>query len=110
LVETFRQLGILVGVYGLNCDHAVLPEMADYLFCYQTADGDIHGILDNQIMHHYHGMILSYLIEAGYAGDPRVQCGLDWLLRTHQADGGWVIGAQPPIGQSSSSHFGGRIC
>jgi hypothetical protein len=122
LVETFRQLGVLVGVYGLNREHEALSRTADYLFRYQTADGDIRGILDNQTMPYYHGMILAYLIEAGYVDDARVKRGLDWLLATRQADGGWVIAAQtvptkekttafwqgPPLTadpQASSSHL-----
>lgn len=105
LVETFRQLGILVGIYGLNREHEALSRTADYLFRCQTADGDVRGILDNQTMPYYHGMILAYLIEAGYADDLRVRRGLDWLLATRQADGGWVIAAQTVPAKEKTAAF-----
>lgn len=105
LIETFRQLGVLVGLYGLNREHQALRRAADYLLGLQTAEGDIRGILDNQTMPYYHGMILAYLIEAGYAGDPRVEKGLQWLLSTRQADGGWVIAAQTVPAKQKTADF-----
>ena len=94
LLETFRSLGILVEQYDFDRGHPALCAAAEYLFSCRTAEGDIRGILGNQYMPYYHGVILALLIEAGYAGDARVTAGLDWLLAMRQADGGWIVPMQ----------------
>ncbi|MBN2387578.1 MAG: hypothetical protein JXB85_11205 [Anaerolineales bacterium] len=94
LLETYRTLGLLVEMYGLQRQHPALAEAAGYLFGLQTDAGDIRGILGNQYMPYYFGAILTLLIRAGYADDPRVEKGLAWLLAVRQEDGGWVIPAQ----------------
>jgi hypothetical protein len=94
LLETFRILGRLVDIYGLNREHPAMQKAADYLFSCQTDEGDLRGILVNQYMPYYHGAILTLLIHAGYADDPRVHKGLDWLLSMRQEDGGWIVPAQ----------------
>lgn len=98
LLETFRNLGVLVQMAGLNRDHTAIARAAGYLFSYQTEEGDIRGILGNQTMPYYHGAILALLVEAGYGDDPRLIRGLDWLLSVRQDDGGWIVPAQtvPP--------------
>jgi hypothetical protein len=94
LLETFRQLGILVEQYGFTRDHPAIERAAAFVFSCQTEEGDIRGILSNQYMPYYHGMLLAQLIQAGYGNAPQVQRGLDWLLAMRQADGGWVAPLQ----------------
>jgi hypothetical protein len=64
---------------------------AEYLFGFQTGKGDIRGFIANQYATYYTGDILSLLINAGYADDPRVEDGMNWLLSMRQDDGGWTI-------------------
>lgn len=94
LLETFRQLGVLVEQYGFNRAHPAIQQAAAYVFSCQTEEGDIRGILSNQYMPYYHGMLLAQLIQAGYRDEPHIQRGLDWLLPVRQADGGWMIPMQ----------------
>ena len=94
LLETFRQIGILVAMYGLDRRHPALRAAAAYLFSCQTEEGDIRGILGTQYMPYYHGAILELLIKAGYDNDDRVRSGLEWLLSMRQHDGGWIVPMQ----------------
>ncbi len=94
VLETFRSLGILVEMYGFERSHRALQGAAEYLLSCRTAEGDIRGILGNQYMPYYHAAILALLIKAGYADDPRVVAGLEWLLSVRQADGGWIVPLQ----------------
>ncbi len=94
LLETFRQLRTLVQMYRLDAGHPALRSAAEWVLAHQTPEGDIRGILGNQYMPYYHGMILALLIEAGYVQDLRTQAGLEWLLEMRQDDGGWIIPAQ----------------
>ena len=98
VLQTFRNLRILVEMYGFTRKHPALARTAEFMFSRQTREGDIRGILGNQYMPYYHGAILELLIKAGYARDARVSAGLQWLLSMRQDDGGWVIPVQaiPP--------------
>jgi hypothetical protein len=94
LLETFRNIRVLVEMYGFTCDHAAIQKAADYIFSCQTAQGDVRGILGNQYMPYYAGEILALLIHAGYSDDPRTIAALDWLLSVRQDDGGWIVPTQ----------------
>ena len=94
LLETFRQIAILIDKYGLDLRHPSVERAASYLFGCQTAEGDIRGILGTQYMPYYHGVILELLIKAGCGDDPRVRRGMEWLLSMRQDDGGWLIPMQ----------------
>lgn len=94
LLETFRQLRFLVQCYRLDREHPSLSAAAEWVFSCQSQEGDIRGILGNQYTPYYDGVILALLIEAGYADDSRTRACLDWLLRTRQDDGGWIVPAQ----------------
>lgn len=94
VLETFRSLGFLVEMFDLDRRHPALQAAAAYLFACQTPEGDIRGILGNQYMPYYHAAIMELLIKAGYAADPRVVSGLEWLLAMRQADGGWIVPLQ----------------
>jgi hypothetical protein len=94
LLETFRQVGVLIDKYGLDRRHPAVEKAAGYFFACQTEEGDIRGILGTQYMPYYHGAILELLIKAGYGEDIRVQRGLQWLLSMRQDDGGWIVPMQ----------------
>lgn len=98
LLETFRQLGILVVKYGFDRRHPAIDSAAAYLFSCQTDEGDIRGILGTQYMPYYHAVIAELLIKAGYGDRSNLETGLHWLLSMRQDDGGWIVPLQavPP--------------
>ena len=98
LLETFRNLRLLVEMYELSRAHPAIERAAEYLFSCQTVEGDLRGILGNQYIPYYHGAIVALLIKAGYQEDARVAKALAWLLSMRQDDGGWIVPAQavPP--------------
>jgi len=91
LVETWRHFRFLAEQYGFTREHPQAEKAAEYLFSCQTEEGDIRGILANQYATYYTGSIMSLLIQAGYADDPRIEKGFRWLLSMRQDDGGWSI-------------------
>lgn len=91
LIETWRQFRCLVEQYGFTCDHPQVQKAAEYLFSCQTPAGDIRGMLANQYAPYYTGAIMALLIQAGYASDPRMEKGFQWLLAMRQNDQGWTI-------------------
>jgi hypothetical protein len=94
VLETYRNLGVLIEMYAFDRSHPALSAAAEYILSCRTREGDIRGILGNQYMPYYHAAILELLIKAGYADDPRVIRGLDWLLTMRQHDGGWIVPIQ----------------
>ena len=90
-LETFCMLGELVEKYGLKCEHPLIEKTAQYLFNCQTEEGDFRGIYGNQYATTYSPAIMELLIKAGYADDPRIEKGFNWLLSQRQDDGGWAI-------------------
>ncbi len=93
LTETWRQIRFLIDQYEMNKNHPAVQKACEYIFSCQSEEGDIRGILANQYAPYYTGAILYLLIKAGYADDPRVMKGIQWLLKMRQEDGGWVIGS-----------------
>jgi len=91
LIETWKMVRLLVGKYAFHRDHQPIQRAAEYIFSCQTEEGDTRGILSNQYMPYYNGVILELLIQAGYQQDERVLRALDWLLGMRQHDGGWII-------------------
>ncbi len=90
-IETFRNLGYLVESYGFDNTSEVITGAADFLFRFQTKQGDIRGILGNQYSPYYTAAILELLIKAGYTEDTRVERAFKWLGEMRQNDGGWAI-------------------
>jgi len=88
---TYQALLPLVAKYRLDRGHPALVRASEFLLGFQTRAGDLRGISGNQYSPYYTAAILSVLIDAGLADDPRVTGGLDWLLAMRQADGGWSI-------------------
>jgi len=90
-LETYRNLGILVEQFGFNKKHSAIQKAADYLFTFQTPEGDFRGILGNQYSPYYTAGITELLIKAGFEHDIRINQVLNWLLSIRQEDGGWAI-------------------
>ncbi|MFI5264335.1 MAG: hypothetical protein ACHQM6_07460 [Candidatus Kapaibacterium sp.] len=90
-IETFRNLGYLVEMYGFDRSHPSIKKAAEFLFHFQTKEGDIRGIGGNQYMPYYTAAMLELLIKAGYGNDKRVEHAFDWLSSIRQDDGGWAI-------------------
>ena len=108
LLETYRNLGVLVEMYGFDREHPALQKAAEYVLSCQTVEGDIRGIIGNQYMPYYHGAILELLIKARYQDDARVLAGLNWLLSMRQADGGWIVPTQAiPSSQRTPQFWSG---
>ncbi len=94
LLETYRNLRLLVEMYGCDRRHPAVEHAAAYVLSCQSPEGDIRGILGPQYMPYYHGAILELLVKAGYGDDARVERGLTWLLSVRQDDGGWIVPVQ----------------
>jgi len=105
LLQTYRNLRVLVEMYGLQRDHPTMSRAAEFVFSCQTEEGDIRGLLGSQYMPYYHGAILELLIKAGYADDARTIKGLEWLLAVRQDDGGWVVPVQTVPHKQKTSAF-----
>jgi hypothetical protein len=77
--------------YGFNKNHEALRKAADFLFSFQTSEGDFRGIYGNQYSPNYSAAIMELLIKSGCQNDPRIEKGFRWLLSCQQNDGGWAI-------------------
>ncbi len=91
LIETWRQFRFLIERYGMTRAHPQVERAAEFIFSCQTEEGDIRGFLANQYATYYTGAVMALLIQAGYADDPRIEKGFQWLLGMRQDDGGWSI-------------------
>ncbi|HEY9245569.1 MAG TPA: hypothetical protein VIO11_01865 [Candidatus Methanoperedens sp.] len=90
-LETYRNLGILVEEFGFNKKHPAIQKTVEYLFTFQTQEGDFRGIYGNQYSPNYSAGITELLIKAGYETDARVRKVIEWLISIRQKDGGWAI-------------------
>src|SRR5512135_923035 len=88
--QTYKTMAELVEFYGLNKKHAATKKAAEYLFSFQTKEGEFRGMYGNQCSPNYSASITEFLIKAGYKG-ARIEKSLDWLLQMRQDDGGWAI-------------------
>ncbi|MCE5215068.1 MAG: hypothetical protein LLF83_10175 [Methanobacterium sp.] len=90
-LETYRILMYLVEKYGLNKEHEAIKKAAEFLFKFQTDEGDFRGIYNNQYATTYSPAIMELLIKSGYENDHHIVKGFEWLLSIRQNDGGWTI-------------------
>ena len=90
-IETFRNLGYLVEMFGFDRSAPAISRAADFLFGFQTDEGDIRGILGNQYAPYYTAAMAELLIKAGYQDDDRIERVFGWLGSIRQDDGGWAI-------------------
>ena len=89
--ETYKTLGELVEKFGFTKEHQSIQNAADFLFQFQTEEGDFRGIYAHQYSTTYSSAIMELLIKAGYVNDPRILRGFDWLFSIRQDDGGWAL-------------------
>lgn len=90
-LETFRNLGYLVELFGFTVMHPAIVEAIDFLFGFQTDEGDIRGILGNQYAPYYTAAMVELFLKAGLTDDPRIERVFEWLESVRQDDGGWAI-------------------
>ncbi|HRB82697.1 MAG TPA: prenyltransferase/squalene oxidase repeat-containing protein [Acinetobacter johnsonii] len=90
-LETYRQLGFLIKMFGFNKSHPSIDMAAEYFFLKQSVEDDFRGIYANQYSPNYTAAIAELLILAGYENDPRIIKVFDWLLKIRQDDGGWAL-------------------
>lgn len=90
-IETYRNLGDLTEKYGLNRKHEAIKKAAEFLFSFQTEEGDFRGIYGTQYTTTYTPAIMELLIKAGYENDAHILKGFEWLSSIKQDDGGWAI-------------------
>ena len=88
--QTHKTVAELVEFYGLNKKHDAISKAADYLFSFQTNEGEFRGMYGNQYSPNYSASITEFLIKAGF-DDARIEKSLSWLLSMRQKDGGWAI-------------------
>lgn len=91
LLETYRQLGFLVEMFGFSREHPALAAAGEYVLAHQSADGDIKGIYGHQFSPNYTAALVELLVKAGYEDDPRVERAFAWLEDVRQDDGGWAL-------------------
>jgi hypothetical protein len=89
--QTYKAIAELVEFYGLTKNHDSVKRAAEYLFSFQTKDGEFRGMYGNQYSPNYSASIAEFLIKAGYENDLRIAKSLKWLLKMRQNDGGWAI-------------------
>ena len=90
-LETYRQLAVLVGKFGLDRRHPAVTSAAAFLSSFQAGAGDYRGIYGRQYTPNYSAAITELLIRAGYEGSAQVEKTMRWLLSMRQNDGGWAI-------------------
>lgn len=90
-IETYRNLGYLVEQFGFTNKHSSIQNAAEYLFKFQSKEGDFRGIYGNQYSPNYTAGITELLIKAGYEKDVRIKKVFEWLISIRQTDGGWAI-------------------
>ena len=88
--QTYKTVAELVEFYGLNRKHEAVRKAAEYLFSFQTEEGEFRGMYGNQYSPNYSASITEFLIKAGYNG-LRIKKSLNWLLTMRQDDGGWAV-------------------
>lgn len=89
--QTYLILSELVEKYGFNKEHESIKNAAEFLFQFQTDEGDFRGIYANQYSTTYSPAIMELLIKAGYSEDQRILKGFEWLLSIRQDDGAWAL-------------------
>lgn len=90
-VETYRQLGFLVEMFGYTKKHPAIQKAAEYIFSKQTAEGDIRGIYGNEYTPNYTAALVELLVKAGYRSDERIVKAFEWLIEYRVSDGGWAL-------------------
>ncbi len=108
-LQTYKMLMDLVEKYGFTNAHRGIQDAANFLFTFQTEEGDFRGIYRDQYSPNYSAGIMELLIKAGFEDDPHVHKGFAWLLSLRQDDGGWAVpmrtGTRPGSGRMKDVFF-----
>jgi hypothetical protein len=88
--QTYKTVAELVEFYGFSRKHEAIRDAADFLFSFQTKEGEFRGMYGHQYSPNYSASITEFLIRAGY-DDDRIEKSLSWLSEMRQDDGGWAI-------------------
>ena len=94
LVETYRNLRVLIEVFGMDRTHSAVENAVEYIFSTQTDEGDFRGIYGRQYSPNYTGGLLELIVMSGYFEDKRVDKAFHWFLKIQQKDGGWTLPMQ----------------
>jgi hypothetical protein len=95
---TFWVLSVLADL-GLTAENAHIRQGCEFLFAHQREHGAFcrrrrirgQGIVwETQPDACTHARIVRFLIQAGYAADPRTRAAIDWLLRNQRDDAMWL--------------------
>jgi hypothetical protein len=65
LKNQYKTMAELVEFYGLNKKHDTIRNAAEYLFSFQTKEGEFRGMYGNQYSPNYSASITEFLIKAG---------------------------------------------
>ena len=90
-LETWRQLGYLVEMFGFAKKHQAVQKAAKCIFAHQSKDGDFRGIYAKQTSPNFSAAMAELLIKAGYENDSHIIKHFKWLLGTRQNDSGWAL-------------------
>jgi hypothetical protein len=94
MVETYRNLNVLIATLGFTKEHPAIQSAVEFLFSLQHPDGDFRGVYGSQYSPNYTGGILENIVKAGYTEDERVDRAFRWFLDHQQDDGGWTLPMQ----------------
>jgi hypothetical protein len=95
---TFWVLSALADL-GLTAENEHVRRGCDFLFAHQRDDGEFcrrrrvagQGLVwEAQAEHCTHARIVRFLLQFGYADDPRTRAAIDWLLTSQRDDGLWL--------------------
>jgi hypothetical protein len=96
--STFWVLSVLADL-GLTAEDEHIRQGCEFMFTHQCESGAVcrrrripgQGIVwETQDAPCTHARIVRFLIQFGYASDPRTRKALDWLLATQRDDGMWL--------------------
>jgi hypothetical protein len=102
-LQTYKVLMDLVGKYEFSREHPAIQRAADFLFGFQTGDGDFRGLYREQYSPNYTAGMTELLVKAGYGDDGRINKVFSWLLSMRQDDGGWAIPMRTGVPKGTST-------
>jgi hypothetical protein len=102
-LQTYKVLMDLVGKYEFGRVHPAIQRATDFLFSFQTEEGDLRGLYREQYSPNYTAGITELLVKAGYRDDPRVERVFSWLLSMRQDDGGWAVPMRTGVPKGTST-------
>jgi len=102
-LQTYKVLMDLVAKFEFNREHPAIQRAAEFLFGFQTEQGDLRGIYREQYSPNYTAGITELLVKAGYEDDRRIEKVFSWLLDMRQDDGGWAVPMRTGVPKGTST-------